>query len=220
VGELPTGTVTFLFTDIEGSTWLLRELAEAADPIDDSAAEAERYEVLEPEHPNVRTAVEIAIARDDHTFVLVLTRGLWSFWLARGHMKEGHTWSEWGLAGEDVPAEIRANALVGAGELARFDRAIALKHEILSSHAPGSRVVDGRGNPRGSRRHRAHPGKPRTCTSSIAPRALSRLRRLRSARLGCAELPQRCANDGGLRSGATAASSTICRKRRAQRARR
>ena len=25
---LPTGTVTFLFTDIEGSTWLLSELGE------------------------------------------------------------------------------------------------------------------------------------------------------------------------------------------------
>jgi class 3 adenylate cyclase len=33
--DLPTGTVTFLFTDIEGSTRLLRELGEAYGPVQD-----------------------------------------------------------------------------------------------------------------------------------------------------------------------------------------
>jgi hypothetical protein len=35
VTELPTGTVTFLFTDIEGSTKLLQELGDSYGPVQD-----------------------------------------------------------------------------------------------------------------------------------------------------------------------------------------
>ncbi len=38
MAELPTGTVTFLFTDIEGSTRLLRRLGEAYAPLQDEHA--------------------------------------------------------------------------------------------------------------------------------------------------------------------------------------
>lgn len=45
MAELPTGTVTFLFTDIEGSTRLLQELGE-------------RYRAVQERHSQVmRTAV-------------------------------------------------------------------------------------------------------------------------------------------------------------------
>jgi class 3 adenylate cyclase len=44
VAELPHGTITFLFTDIEGSTRLLKQLGER-----DSTARADHHRILRPE---------------------------------------------------------------------------------------------------------------------------------------------------------------------------
>jgi hypothetical protein len=52
-GELPTGTVTFLFTDIEGSTRLLQELGEGYAALRDDQAAIVRHAVRSPGQPMV-----------------------------------------------------------------------------------------------------------------------------------------------------------------------
>jgi len=52
---LPTGTVTFLFTDIEGSTRLLQELGEAYGQIQDEHAAILRKAIAEGEGREIRT---------------------------------------------------------------------------------------------------------------------------------------------------------------------
>jgi class 3 adenylate cyclase len=54
-GELPTGTVTFLFTDIEGSTRLLQELGEGYAALRDDQAAIVRHAVREAAGVEVST---------------------------------------------------------------------------------------------------------------------------------------------------------------------
>jgi predicted ATPase/class 3 adenylate cyclase len=53
--DLPTGTVTFLFTDIEGSTKLLRELGEAYGPVQDDHMRQMREAIAEAGGTEIRT---------------------------------------------------------------------------------------------------------------------------------------------------------------------
>ena len=55
MAELPTGTVTFLFTDIEGSTRLLRRLGEAYAPLQDEHASIMRDAIAEGDGVEIRT---------------------------------------------------------------------------------------------------------------------------------------------------------------------
>ena len=55
MAELPTGTVTFLFTDIEGSTRLLRRLGEAYTPLQDEHASIMRGAIAEGSGVEIRT---------------------------------------------------------------------------------------------------------------------------------------------------------------------
>jgi predicted ATPase/class 3 adenylate cyclase len=53
--ELPTGTITFLFTDIEGSTKLLQELGEGYRPVQDDHATILRKAIAEGDGVEIRT---------------------------------------------------------------------------------------------------------------------------------------------------------------------
>ena len=55
MAELPTGTVTFLFTDIEGSTRLLRRLGEAYAPLQDEHASIMRDAIAQGSGVEIRT---------------------------------------------------------------------------------------------------------------------------------------------------------------------
>ncbi len=68
MAELPTGTVTFLFTDIEGSTRLLQELGDAYPAVRDRHAEIVRLAVAEGEGVEVST-------EGDSFFVVFTTPG-------------------------------------------------------------------------------------------------------------------------------------------------
>jgi hypothetical protein len=62
--ELPTGTVTFLFTDIEGSTRLLQELGDAYGSIQDDHMRLKR----EPSPPvAVRSSTQRAIRSSQYS---------------------------------------------------------------------------------------------------------------------------------------------------------
>lgn len=82
---------------------------------------------LEAEHDNMRAALEWAHAAGTAGTVgavevgLRLAGALWSFWVVRGHLREGRAWLEGLLAlpeSETMPAAVRAKALNGAGLLA------------------------------------------------------------------------------------------------------
>src|SRR4051812_24581916 len=53
--ELPTGTVTFLFTDIEGSTRLLQELEDEYGPMQDQHASIMRAAIADGGGVEIRT---------------------------------------------------------------------------------------------------------------------------------------------------------------------
>ncbi len=54
-GDLPTGTVTFLFTDIEGSTKLLQELGESYRAVQDDHARIMREAISQGAGLEIRT---------------------------------------------------------------------------------------------------------------------------------------------------------------------
>ncbi len=94
------------------------------------AEEAETYQLggaeqttwltrLEQEHDNLRAALLWLSERQEHELLLRLCGSLCWFWSVRGHIKEGYLLSEKALvAGANVPAPIRAKALLSAGALA------------------------------------------------------------------------------------------------------
>ncbi|MFN2589724.1 MAG: adenylate/guanylate cyclase domain-containing protein [Actinomycetota bacterium] len=80
---------------------------------------------LEPEHDNVRAALEWAIGRPEPKLALSLVTAMWRFWQMRGHLQEGRMWADRALSlpgVQDHPRE-RAEAVEAAGGLAywQFD---------------------------------------------------------------------------------------------------
>ncbi|HJP65140.1 MAG TPA: adenylate/guanylate cyclase domain-containing protein, partial [Actinomycetota bacterium] len=105
MAELPTGTVTFLFTDIEGSTRLLQELGDAYAPMRDAFAEIVRRAIDEGEGLEVSTEGDsfFAVFRSPLGAVqaaVALCRGL-----------AGHDWSP------APPLRVRTGLHTGEGRL-------------------------------------------------------------------------------------------------------
>jgi non-specific serine/threonine protein kinase len=76
---------------------------------------------LDHEHANLRAALRWARDQGEHAQALQLAGALWRFWNMRGYLSEGRNWLEIASTHEGttaVPAEIRARALSGAGNLA------------------------------------------------------------------------------------------------------
>jgi hypothetical protein len=144
VASLPTGTLTFLFTDIEGSTKLWERHPEAMqialarhDEILRDATEQHGGYVFKTvgdafccAFPTAPHALECALESQrrllssewEQTGTLRLRGALWWFWSMRGYQSEGRRWLEEALAIDGIVLpEVRAMALAGVGELA-FDQ--------------------------------------------------------------------------------------------------
>ncbi len=88
-------------------------------------------DLLEMEHPNIRTALGWALAQPDPTPALHLGAALWGFWMIRSHWSEGCRWLEAILEhGADGPPALRARVTEGLGWLnwARSETALARQH--------------------------------------------------------------------------------------------
>ena len=92
-------------------------------------SQASGYAILEPEHPNLRSALTWLLAHGEAVTALHLAGQLAVFWLVHGHVSEGKAWLEQALAADDGgPTAARAEALVGLNMLlwwspGGFDRA-------------------------------------------------------------------------------------------------
>ncbi|HSL64855.1 MAG TPA: adenylate/guanylate cyclase domain-containing protein [Gaiellaceae bacterium] len=112
-------------------------VAEAAAPELHTGSESAVSARLAPDHPNVRAAVSHALAADEPDDVGRILGALYPFLISHGHLAEGREWAEATLAARDhLSSRCLAEALVAAGELARFagdlEGAVALKEELAS----------------------------------------------------------------------------------------
>ena len=81
--------------------------------------QAEWFDRLEAEHDNLRAALSWSLERGDAETTLQMKAELWWFWYKRGHLSEGRRWLEAALENSMAPISARAEALNGAGVLAR-----------------------------------------------------------------------------------------------------
>ena len=111
-------------------------LAERAKPELNGPAQAVWLDRLEAEPDNLRAAIGWSLGRGDPEVALRLVAALWWFWYKRGHLTEGRRWLEEALERSPTPAPARAEALNGAGVLARnqadYDPARARLTESLA----------------------------------------------------------------------------------------
>ena len=75
---------------------------------------------LEPEHDNLRAALDQFEASGESDLALRLAGAMWGFWDMRGHLAEGRRRLEGALQADERPTAARAEALNGAAALA-FD---------------------------------------------------------------------------------------------------
>ncbi|HYY32067.1 MAG TPA: adenylate/guanylate cyclase domain-containing protein, partial [Gaiellaceae bacterium] len=75
---------------------------------------------LEPEHDNLRAALDRLEASGESELALRLAGAVWGFWDMRGHLAEGRRRLEGALQADERPTAARAEALNGAAALA-FD---------------------------------------------------------------------------------------------------
>jgi predicted ATPase/DNA-binding CsgD family transcriptional regulator len=110
-------------------------LAEEARPELKGPRQTEWFDRLESEHDNLRAALSWSLEGGDPEMALRLVANLWWFWYKRGHLSEGRRWLEEVLEKNVSPSSIRAEALNGAGVLARnqsdYDQAQAWLEESL-----------------------------------------------------------------------------------------
>jgi len=93
-------------------------LAEEAEPHLRSGDPTTWLERLEPEHDNLRAALDYLIAAGETQLVLRLVSAVSNFWMFRGHISEGHRRLEDALAADEQPTAHRARALNAAGHFA------------------------------------------------------------------------------------------------------
>jgi predicted ATPase len=81
--------------------------------------QTEWFDRLENEHDYLRAALSWSLERGDAETALQMNAELWWFWCKRGHLSEGCRWLEEALGKCASPTPARAEALNGAGVLAR-----------------------------------------------------------------------------------------------------
>jgi predicted ATPase/class 3 adenylate cyclase len=97
------------------------ELAEEAESVLWAQQTDEWLPRLDVEQPNIRTALEFALARDPE-LALRLSGALYPFWEIRGQHAEARAWLTRALAFDGaVSLESRAKALVGAGRASAWE---------------------------------------------------------------------------------------------------
>ncbi len=100
------------------AAWFLA-FAERAQPELTGPAQGIWSDRLEADHDNLRAALRWAFATGAVETGCRLAAALWRFWYSHGHWSEGRAWLDQALtAGDEVPAPVRAEALLGAGGLA------------------------------------------------------------------------------------------------------
>ena len=105
------------------ATYYLR-LAEETEPELHGPQQAVWLERLEQEHDNLRAALRWLLEQGEtnqsrREMALRLAGALWRFWAVRCHYSDGRTFLKRALAGSgQIRAEVRAKALIGAGEFA------------------------------------------------------------------------------------------------------
>jgi predicted ATPase/class 3 adenylate cyclase len=89
---------------------------------------------LEPEHANLRAALEWSIAGSHADLALRFVASLWRFWQISGRLNEGQSWADRALALPGGEARSRAAALIGAGGIAywRFEPTDVLYEAALA----------------------------------------------------------------------------------------
>lgn len=119
--------------------FVLALLEEAAPHL--RAESREWLDRMELEHDNLRAALERLEAADESQVVLRLAAKAWWFWSLRGHLAEGRRRVESALADAERPSAARADALMGAADLAldtgdhlaakrRAEQALKLQREL------------------------------------------------------------------------------------------
>jgi predicted ATPase/class 3 adenylate cyclase/predicted negative regulator of RcsB-dependent stress response len=78
-------------------------------------------DVVEHERENLRAAVERSLQQGDAETALAVGSGVWPYWQDRGYGGQGRQWLERALAlPPRDPSERRAHAVVGLGDIAKF----------------------------------------------------------------------------------------------------
>ena len=111
-------------------------LAKDARPELTGPRQTEWFGRLESEHDNLRAALSWSLERGNAETALQMNAQLWWFWYKRGHLSEGRRWLEEALGKSASPTPARAEALNGAGVLARnqadYERAQAWLEQSLA----------------------------------------------------------------------------------------
>jgi predicted ATPase/class 3 adenylate cyclase len=119
--------------------WFLA-LAEEAEP-NLRRESTEWLDRLEPDHDNVRAALDFFGIVGEDELALRLVAAFWWYWSLRGHLEEGRRRVENALARDTRPTATRAKALTGAADLAadmadhatsrlRGEEAVSLHREL------------------------------------------------------------------------------------------
>jgi tetratricopeptide (TPR) repeat protein len=91
---------------------------------------------LEAEHDSLRAALTWSVAAGGTETGVRLAGSLWWFWFIRGYWSEGQTWLEHALSGGHGAMVARAQALLGAGWLAKmqgdYERSVAHVEQSLT----------------------------------------------------------------------------------------
>jgi non-specific serine/threonine protein kinase len=96
-----------------------RRLLDGAEERFFTAVQGQWVERLEAEHDNLRAVLAWAIGRGDATTAQDLVADLSWFWIPRGYLSEGRTWSERALVLDDAPpTAARATVVVGMSTIA------------------------------------------------------------------------------------------------------
>ncbi len=93
-------------------------LAEEAEPHLRQHWSGQWWDRLEPEHDNLRAALDRLEVSGESELALRLAGAVWWFWDARGHLAEGRRRLEGALQADERPTAARARALNGAAALA------------------------------------------------------------------------------------------------------
>ena len=111
-------------------------LAEASAPKLHAAGESAASAALAPEYANVRAAVKYALDANEPDDVGLIIGAMYPFLISHGHLAEVREWAEAAIAHDELSEQARAEALAGAGEIARFagdlERAIELKERLAT----------------------------------------------------------------------------------------
>lgn len=95
-------------------------LGEAAEPDLQGEQVVECLNRLEEEHDNLRAVLRWS-CKQNIQIATRLAASLRSFWILRGHLKEGRQWfEEASKLGGNIPAAVHLKLLIGAGNMAQF----------------------------------------------------------------------------------------------------